>query len=130
MGSTTPNVVLGQSMGGVIARYALKDMENKGLPHDPRTYISHDAPHLGANVPLGYQFAARHGRSQYVHSPFQLLGGEVIVPLCTDGVAVSDLLKLVYKPPAKHMLVQRVGPNHATDNTPHTQSQPDSSNRT
>jgi hypothetical protein len=28
--TTTQNVVLGQSMGGLIARYALKDMENRG----------------------------------------------------------------------------------------------------
>lgn len=44
-GSVEPNVVLGQSMGGVIARYALRDMENKGKNHDTRLYISHDAPH-------------------------------------------------------------------------------------
>ncbi|MDT0678526.1 hypothetical protein [Autumnicola musiva] len=43
-GSTTPNVVLGQSMGGVIARYALRDMENRNKPHNTSLYISHDAP--------------------------------------------------------------------------------------
>ncbi|MFN4764549.1 hypothetical protein ACKGJN_15575 [Gillisia sp. Q332] len=123
VGSTTPNVVLGQSMGGVIARYALKDMENKGLPHDTRTYISHDAPHLGANVPLGYQFAARHGRSQYVQSPFQLLAGDVIVPLFNDGVGVSDYLELLDQPAAKQLLVQRVNTNYTSDNITHLEWQ-------
>ncbi len=57
-GVIQPNVVLRQSMGGVIARYALKDMENTGLNHNTRLYISDDAPHQGANVPQGYQHLA------------------------------------------------------------------------
>lgn len=52
-GSSAPNVVMGQSMGGVIARYALRDMENRGENHDTWLYISHDAPHQGANIPQG-----------------------------------------------------------------------------
>ncbi len=123
VGSTTPNVVLGQSMGGVIARYALKDMENKNLPHDTRTYISQDAPHLGANVPLGYQLAARHARSQYVQSPFQLLAGDVIVPLFNDGVGVSDYLEILDQPAVKQLLIERVDSNYGSDNTIHSQWQ-------
>jgi len=38
--STEPNVVLGQSMGGVISRWALKDMEQNGLDHHTRLFIS------------------------------------------------------------------------------------------
>lgn len=51
------NVVLGQSMGGLIARYCLRDMELRGVPHDTKLFISHDAPHLGANVSPGLMFA-------------------------------------------------------------------------
>jgi len=53
--------VLGMSMGGLVARYALRDMETNGLGlnHDTRLYISHDAPHQGANVPLGFQAMVR-----------------------------------------------------------------------
>ena len=46
------SVLMGQSMGGLISRYALCKMEQEGRLHDVTTYISHDAPHLGANVPL------------------------------------------------------------------------------
>ncbi len=63
------NVVLGQSMGGVIARYALKKMEDAGENHDTRLYISHDAPHQGANVPLAYQAAILHLRTAFVKPP-------------------------------------------------------------
>ena len=51
------NVILGQSMGGVIARYALRKMEDAGMEHQVSLYISHDSPHLGANVPLGALYA-------------------------------------------------------------------------
>lgn len=54
--SGQPNVVLGQSMGGLIARYALRDMELTPEPHEPHNttlFISHDVPYLGANVSPG-----------------------------------------------------------------------------
>lgn len=49
------NVVIGPSMGGLIARYALRYMEMNSLNHDTRLYISFDSPHLGANVPISFQ---------------------------------------------------------------------------
>jgi pimeloyl-ACP methyl ester carboxylesterase len=48
-------VVVGTSMGGVIAKYALSYMEKHHLPHCVRTYLSFDAPHQGANIPHGLQ---------------------------------------------------------------------------
>lgn len=78
------NVVLGQSMGGLIARYALKDMENKGLNHDTRLYVSHDAPQLGANTPLSVQYSARHLRNMYIQTPLAFTAGDIILPLIQD----------------------------------------------
>jgi pimeloyl-ACP methyl ester carboxylesterase len=52
---TEKNVVIGPSMGGLIARYGLRYMELNALEHDTRLYISFDAPHLGANIPIGFQ---------------------------------------------------------------------------
>jgi pimeloyl-ACP methyl ester carboxylesterase len=49
------NVVIGPSMGGLISRYALNYMENQNMNHDTRLWISFDAPHYGANVPIGFQ---------------------------------------------------------------------------
>lgn len=60
-------VIIGPSMGGLVSRYALKTMENKLAqnPNDPtwqqkwdhntRLWVSFDAPHQGANVPIGIQ---------------------------------------------------------------------------
>lgn len=48
-------VIIGPSMGGLISRYALTYMEQNSLEHDTRLWLSFDAPHLGANVPIGFQ---------------------------------------------------------------------------
>ncbi len=48
--------VAGASMGGLCARYALAYMETHGIEHRVRNYISFDAPHTGANIPLGVQY--------------------------------------------------------------------------
>jgi len=54
-GSTEQLVVIGPSMGGLISRYALAYMEKNNKPHNTRLFLSFDAPHLGANIPLGDQ---------------------------------------------------------------------------
>lgn len=54
-GSTEQIVVVGPSMGGQIARYALAYMEANNLPHNTRLYASLDSPHNGANIPIGLQ---------------------------------------------------------------------------
>src|SRR5690554_465263 len=51
------NVVIGYSMGGQKARYALmklekEHMENGGMHHHTKLYIPFDSPHHGANIPL------------------------------------------------------------------------------
>ncbi|WP_417867083.1 T9SS type A sorting domain-containing protein [Xanthomarina gelatinilytica] len=52
---TAENVIIGPSMGGLISRYALNYMENQNMNHETRLWISFDAPHHGANVPIGFQ---------------------------------------------------------------------------
>ncbi|MBF8961754.1 T9SS type A sorting domain-containing protein [Pontibacter sp. FD36] len=49
------NVVLGISMGGLVARYGLAKMTKQGGATRTRLLITHDSPHRGANVPLGFQ---------------------------------------------------------------------------
>jgi hypothetical protein len=55
-GSTEQNVVMGLSMGGLVARYALADMTKRNISTQTRLLITHDSPHRGANVPLGLQY--------------------------------------------------------------------------
>ena len=68
-GSTEKNAVLGMSMGGLVGRYALRDMEINGETHDTKLYISHDTPHQGANVPLAAQALVRHLVGEQISLP-------------------------------------------------------------
>ncbi|HNL38681.1 MAG TPA: hypothetical protein PKH43_06100, partial [Saprospiraceae bacterium] len=52
------NAIVGASMGGQIAKWALSYMEEQGIPHQTHTYVSFDSPQRGANIPLGIQSAA------------------------------------------------------------------------
>ena len=48
-----PLVIAGLSMGGVVGKLALLEMERDGEAHDARLFISVDSPLRGANIPLG-----------------------------------------------------------------------------
>lgn len=49
-------VIIGPSMGGLISQYALSYMEQNNLSHETRLFISFDSPHLGANIPVNFQY--------------------------------------------------------------------------
>ncbi len=53
------NIVIGESMGGIATRLALKTMENNDVDHEVGLFVSFDSPHKGANMPLGFQSAAK-----------------------------------------------------------------------
>lgn len=47
------SIVIGESMSGLVARWALRQMENEGITHQVKLMICYDTPHQGANVPVG-----------------------------------------------------------------------------
>jgi hypothetical protein len=49
--SVTSTSVIGLSMGGVVARYALTELQKETGLNKIASYVSFDAPHLGANLP-------------------------------------------------------------------------------
>ncbi len=48
--------LVGASMGGLCARYALLWLESQAIDARVRTYLSFDSPHGGASIPLGLQY--------------------------------------------------------------------------
>ena len=48
-------VIVGASMGGLIARFGLSWMEKNNKAHHTRLFISFDSPQAGAQIPLGLQ---------------------------------------------------------------------------
>lgn len=115
-GSLENNALMGQSMGGLIARYALRQMEINGQNHEVTTFISHDVPHLGANIPIGALYGA--------HSIISFIcGGDTGIDLTNiigpldEGVRL--LKKYLYCDSAKQMLVNYVNEKGQLDNTVH-----------
>lgn len=109
VGSTEKNVVLGQSMGGVIARYALADMEQSGLDHKTRLFVSHDAPQQGANIPVSVQYMFRHLTNLY---------NQVPTPWGTQLVNIPFLENSILDQYAtKQMLMNWSNSNYTIDNS-------------
>ena len=102
-----PNVIIGPSMGGLISRYALNYMENQSLTHDTRLWISFDSPHLGANVPIGFQHLFN-----YMAFGLQLggFGGDQSVVALQP--VVNGMLK---SPAARQMLTDQFEPHLASN---------------
>ncbi|POY34662.1 hypothetical protein C3K47_19125 [Solitalea longa] len=91
------NVVMGLSMGGLVARYVLASMTKSSLVHETRLLITHDSPHRGANVPLGLQYLIR------MMGGFQLFGKNVydIFP------EYDQAIKLLDAPATQQLLLYR-----------------------
>ncbi len=84
-------VVLGPSMGGLIARYALSYMEDNSLDTETRLYISFDSPHRGANIPISLQYLINYFADQV-----------------GDATAQQVVDQLLNSPAAKEMLTDHL----------------------
>ncbi len=115
-GSDEPNIVLGESMGGLVARYALRTMELEGRPHETAAYISHDSPHLGAHVPLGALYGI-YGLMQYYYNGG--LGFDIMKMVLKTDSAAYALRKYLYSVSARQMLVNYVNSSGVLDNRVH-----------
>jgi hypothetical protein len=127
-GVMQPNVVLGSSMGGVIARMALGRMDRGGgqngtggfAAHQTNLYVSLDAPHQGANVPLGYQAAARHATRMYV-STGPIAATVEVIQLLLNGPSPLLNLLLADQPASRQMLINRIDINYNQNNATNQQ---------
>ncbi|MCE2504493.1 MAG: T9SS type A sorting domain-containing protein [Chlorobi bacterium] len=81
-------VIMGESMGGLVARYALADMEqNRNEDPETRLYVSFDSPHQGAYVPIGLFYLA-----DLIDDFKDRLTGTVIFLAIVGGAIVGALL--------------------------------------
>ena len=80
-------VVLGPSMGGLIARYALSYMEQNSLDPETRLYISFDSPHRGANIPVSLQYLIN-----YLAREFNNAEALAIVESVLNSPAAKEML--------------------------------------
>jgi len=113
--SGQPNVVMGLSMGGLVARYALRTMEVAGKDHQTWKFISVDAPHKGANVPVSVQAMVRHLQELDLRVFF--------IKVLSAADIFSDLkgaVNLLNSKAAKQMLIYQVTKDLTYDNSEYT----------
>lgn len=117
-GSIEKNIIVGHSMGGLVARYALRKMEiaTEPIPHETAYFVSYDSPHLGANVTIGAQFAVR-----YAH---RVLYGEngnsgILTSHLFDGL-VEEIIGLMDSPAAKQMMYYYVNEYYGCNGNYHS----------
>jgi hypothetical protein len=58
-------IVIGESMSGIVARIALKEMENAGQNHQVSHFVAFDTPMRGANVPIGLMYLGDWGAGTF-----------------------------------------------------------------
>jgi len=91
-----PLVIAGLSMGGVVGKLALLEMERDGETHDARLFVSVDSPLRGANIPLGLQHAIHH------------LNGLRVLGVVKLGTLVPDLADAAFtlkRPSVRQLLI-------------------------
>jgi pimeloyl-ACP methyl ester carboxylesterase len=137
-GEFRKNVVMGVSMGGLVARYCLASMEQKGKDHQTRKFISVDAPHKGANVPVGFQAAVRDLHKYkykfkislaFLEMAAEILSASLADPHIDAPVNIDiDLTTnthlqrandLLNRPASRQMLIYYVNDNSQIDNSVH-----------
>ncbi|MDR6968232.1 pimeloyl-ACP methyl ester carboxylesterase [Flavobacterium arsenatis] len=100
-GSTEPNVLIGQSMGGLIGRYTLAKMEKDyNEDHDVRLFIAHDSPMQGANTPVSTQYFSRHIYDEYTSAPLLYGFMENVIPSILNFVDLMLSTNLAVKFPS------------------------------
>ena len=78
------NVVMGLSMGGLVARYGLAQMVRNGENPQTRLLITHDSPHRGANVPLCFQYIGRAAVLIGIFSSSETIFAQDILPYAVE----------------------------------------------
>lgn len=105
------NVIVGHSMGGLIARYALRYMETQNQKHQTDYYISLDSPHLGVNVPVSVQYA--------LNDIYELFHSLHPLNLHLFDTVFAYLYKTYYSPSAKQMMYYFIDPYVGITSTYH-----------
>jgi hypothetical protein len=104
---------MGISMGGLVARIALRKMELDGVDHQTWKYISVDSPHKGANVPAGLQAAVRHIQN----TNLQIFTINVLDYESFEET--REVIKLFESKAAQQMLIYSIDKNYSYNNNTH-----------
>ncbi|MDJ0365656.1 hypothetical protein QMK33_10875 [Hymenobacter sp. H14-R3] len=108
-GSVEPNVVMGESMGGLIARYGLAQLVRAGYDPQTRLLVLHDSPQRGANNPMGLQALTRQADFPLAILPGNNQGGAKGIVYTSDmSVKLKDALAILAAPATKQLSLKSV----------------------
>ncbi|MGB6035089.1 MAG: hypothetical protein WBG42_02390, partial [Cryomorphaceae bacterium] len=93
--SSSDNILVGYSMGGVVARLALTYMEDDAEDHEVSYYVSVDSPHRGASIPRAL-IAALIDVRNYHFNDFDV---------SEDVPEVEEAYQVLFSPAARQMLL-------------------------
>lgn len=99
---TSGTVVIGESMGGIVARLAIRYLEMAGTTHRISHFISFDSPHLGANIPVGFQTFLGHLDDIFVLNALNIAQGDIDEGLANLNAKAARQLLRRYKGPGPH----------------------------
>jgi len=121
-GVIQPNIILGKSMGSILARYALRRMENNypytKEAHNTWLYISLDGGQQGSNIPQGYQHMANHMRAFYVSTGPTASMVEKI-SLLRRSTSPMAKLGVTDQPASRQLTINHIDAANKIDNSMH-----------
>jgi hypothetical protein len=89
---THGNNIIGFSMGGLITRWCLRDMEERSIDHEVDNYFSYDAPHQGVNIPLGMQYLFKEIERDLPYLRWFNIGGFKEIAKANESAAARQML--------------------------------------
>lgn len=101
-GSSANIELVGASMGGLISRVALRQMELSGCCHNVKLFTTYATPHEGANIPLAIQHSLKDVGTR--SNAFGLLNAQK-----------ERFDHILNSPAARQMLIYHVEPNAVQD---------------
>ncbi len=101
-------IVIGESMSGLVARYALKQMENAGQNHNVSHFVAFDTPMKGANVPPGLIALRRW-------APYSIFPVSNLLSFLNDVFDAFPAVHAIDEPAAKQMLLTQQGSTPAPE---------------
>ena len=93
-------VIIGASMGGLVARHAIRTLEIANYTHNISHYISFDSPHKGANLPLGAQSLVENAEDIFIRQVFGIAQS-----------AFDAINQMLNSKAAQQMLIRYKGPD-------------------
>lgn len=115
-GSGEQSVMVAHSMGGLITRWALRQMELNDELHHVGWFVSQDVPYLGAVVPIGVQYTIRD-----IYSC--LFGGAGTGGVCCTAdikTVIDKIVGILDCTSARQMMYYYVGPEGNVDSSYHS----------